>query len=335
MLYDPCRPKSLSSFCCPHCRGDLDWEGDGGCCQACGRSTTILGKRVVEFSRTRSQAAREIAGWSDEFIERIRASLPAIRVKSSVPPDLLVGLDEEGLIDSSLHLTKLGQNLAYHLLESEWQSGDAQFHEFLKLTSLGPEARVLDIGCGAGQTLRFLEPYGPAERVGIDVDLEALALGDRLADMEAQDISFGHTTAYALPFRDDHFSHIISRVALNYMHQREALREMVRVLQTGGFLVFRIERAWFDLWRLGHARGGREFLCLLRDLGFGLVHALVGWQPMPGNRISGGRAFGTVGRLAEILGRSHCKILRVEENTVCPKCLGHANQITLLAQHDA
>jgi SAM-dependent methyltransferase len=335
MSHDHCQPINLSCFCCPECRGDLGWEGDGGRCQACGRSITVLGKRVVELFGTRSPAAEVIAGWSDDFIARIRPWLLDLGAKAPVPLDALAVLGGEGLIDPSSHLTNLGNKLAYHLLESKWQSADAQFHDFLNLASLGPEARVLDIGCGAGQTLRLLAPYSPTERVGIDVDLEALAFGDRLADMEEQDISFSHTTAYALPFRDGHFSHIICRVALNYMHQRNALREMVRVLQPGGFLFFRIERVWFDLWRLARARGGRELLCRLRDLGFGLVHALVGWQPAPGNRVSGGRAFGTVGRLTKILGRSHCKIVRVEANMGCPRCLGFANQITLLAKRCA
>jgi SAM-dependent methyltransferase len=335
MLHDHCPLLAPTFYCCPDCRGDLGWEGDRGRCRSCGRTATLLGLRVVELSDARSPAAERIARWSDDFIERIGPWLLALHAQAPVPADAQAVLGEEGLIGPDARLTTLGNKLAYHVYESEWQATDAQFRGFLDRAALGPDARILDIGCGAGQTLRLLAPFSPAERVGIDFDSEVLAFGGRLADRQAQDISFGHATAYALPFKDGHFSHIISRVALNYMHQRKALREMVRVLQPGGFLVVRIERVWFDMLRLGHARGGRAFLCLLRDLGFGVVHALVGWQPVPGNCMSGGRAFGTVGRLAEILGRSGCKILQAEPSMGCPRCLGNASQVTLLARRCA
>jgi SAM-dependent methyltransferase len=276
-----------------------------------------------------------IVAWPDDFIERARPWLRDLGASTRVPPEALALLGDKGLIDGNARLSRLGNKLVYQLSEWDWQSTDAQFHDTLRAAGLGPRATVLDIGCGAGQTLRLLEPYSPAERIGIDVDVEALAFGSRWADLEDQDIAFGHATAYALPFRDSHFSHVICRVALNYMHQRSALSEMVRVLRPGGFLYCRFERIWFDLGRLGRARGARQALCRLRDLGLGMAHAVVGWQPAPGSRAGGGRAFGTVARLSTILRRAHCEILRVEANLNCPRYLGQANQMTVLAKRSA
>jgi SAM-dependent methyltransferase len=296
---------------------------------------SLLGERVVTLLGKSSPAAEQIAGWSADFIELAGPWLRDLGANTRVEKEALTALTEHGLINSDSCLSDLGRNLLYQLRETQWQATDAQFHETLAAASLGPAATVLDVGCGAGQTLRVLEPYSPAERIGIDVDLDALVFGSRVAGIQGQEIAFGHATAYSLPFRDGQFSHVLCRVALNYMHQRRALSEMVRVLRPGGYLYCRFERIWFDLGRLGRARGGREVLCRLRDLGLGASHALVGWQPVPGTRGGGGRAFGSVRCLSTMLRRSQCNVVRVEENRNCPRYLGRANQMTILARRMA
>ena len=96
----------------------------------------------------------------------------------------------------------------------------------------GNAQSILDIGCGAGQTIVAL---GCAARsTGVDIDLDALrhaasgAMGARLRVAAA--------TGERLPFRDDAFDFVYSRVALPYMHIPQALDEMHRVLRRGGRL---------------------------------------------------------------------------------------------------
>jgi ubiquinone/menaquinone biosynthesis C-methylase UbiE len=97
--------------------------------------------------------------------------------------------------------------------------------------------RILDVGCGAGQTL-IASRLGPETvAVGVDVHHPTLSLGKRLNG----DIQFVCGKGEALPFKDESFDLIISRVAVPYMQALSAIREMSRVLKAGG-----------DLWVVLH-----------------------------------------------------------------------------------
>lgn len=90
--------------------------------------------------------------------------------------------------------------------------------------------RVLDIGCGAGQTL-LATPFPPGTfRVGVDVAHEALVLGRELAP----DLPLLGARGEWLPFASAAFDLLICRVALPYMHTGRAVAEMARVLAPGG-----------------------------------------------------------------------------------------------------
>lgn len=97
--------------------------------------------------------------------------------------------------------------------------------------------RILDVGCGGGQTLIAGDLALDAVAVGIDIEHSALSLGRQLSNR----IHFVCGKGEALPFKDDCFDLVISRVALPYMHVQSALSEMSRVLKPGG-----------DLWIVLH-----------------------------------------------------------------------------------
>jgi SAM-dependent methyltransferase len=226
------------------------------------------------------------------------------------------GRKSQWRLDSASRLTALGSNLAYHCAEFAVQSTQSSGGDFLRgfvhLSALGAATAVLDVGCGAGQTLRLLQPYHPAERIGFDIDLEALAFGSRLAESHGETIRFVRASAYQIPFRDNRFTHVVCRIALNYLHQSRALREMVRVLQPDGYLYCSVEGPGFDMQFLRQARTPAQVLCRLRDLFYGLFLALTGAQPTPGNRLTGGRAFATIRRCTRALMRAGCDVIRAE-----------------------
>jgi ubiquinone/menaquinone biosynthesis C-methylase UbiE len=89
-------------------------------------------------------------------------------------------------------------------------------------------AKVLDIGCGAGQTLIAAFP----DRVcyGLDIDQEALRLGRSLTDR----VRFVRGQGEQLPYASESFDMVLARVSLPYMRLDPSLREMRRVLRSGG-----------------------------------------------------------------------------------------------------
>lgn len=89
---------------------------------------------------------------------------------------------------------------------------------------------ILDVGCGAGQTLIAADLGHDRILVGVDADEEALALGRSLTDT----IEFIHAPAEAIPLPSRSFDLIISRVALPYTDIPRAVREIARLLKPGG-----------------------------------------------------------------------------------------------------
>lgn len=139
------------------------------------------------------------------------------------------------------------------------------------LPDIGGARRILDIGCGAGQSLIALQPAEYS--FGIDVDAEALRLGRTQTDR----VGFSQAAGEFLPYRDSSFDLVFSRVALPYMHVATALAEMHRVLQPGG-------RLWLTLhapsipwiaWKRASLRGKVYFSYVLAN---GLLLHLTGKQ---------------------------------------------------------
>lgn len=125
--------------------------------------------------------------------------------------------------------------LAYHMLELEIARKREDPRRVAPVLS-SPYGSVLDIGCGAGQTLITSNLKPTTFSCGVDIDQEALALGARLS----RRIAFVRASGERLPFSDGSFEVVISRVSLPYMRLPAALREIVRVLKPGG-------QVWFTL----------------------------------------------------------------------------------------
>jgi SAM-dependent methyltransferase len=205
-------------------------------------------------------------------------------------------------------LTRLGRTFVYHLAEEDKQQLERETTDAISSMGLGTRSRVLDVGCGAGQTLRLLSSVSPAERVGVDVNVSALLLGCRWEEPAESGVRFVYANALSLPFRDHRFSHVICRVLLNYLPQNASLQEMVRLLEPGGHLYVVVEGIGHDVARLLQSSSLRSWLCRSRDLALGFVLEATGCQPLVGDRLWAGRSFATVRRLRPVLERLGCPL---------------------------
>jgi ubiquinone/menaquinone biosynthesis C-methylase UbiE len=119
--------------------------------------------------------------------------------------------------------------------------------------------RILDIGCGAGQTL--LVAASACNSVGLDINMDALELGRSWKPEQ----KFVCARAEALPFAPGSFDLVMARVSLEYTNLPVALAEVARVLKPGG-------RFWTMLVSFGTLRRTYLYDLNWRRLGaFGLV----------------------------------------------------------------
>ena len=124
--------------------------------------------------------------------------------------------------------------------------GEAHTRRMLALAQLPPGASVLDMGAGAGETLRLLRSGG-YDAVGID-------RAPRAPEVLRADF-------LAAPFPDGRFDAVISQCAFFISGDRPgALREAYRLLRSGGKLL--LSDVFFA-----------EPEPLLKSAGFELLHA--------------------------------------------------------------
>ncbi|PYS53677.1 MAG: hypothetical protein DMG13_11540 [Acidobacteria bacterium] len=121
----------------------------------------------------------------------------------------------------------LSQKRAYHLRELEIAL-DPSDPGHVSPPTIPPGRLILDVGCGAGQTLTAAYAGRPA--FGVDIDLEALQLAREFGCSAL--LVCGR--AEALPFRDTCFDLLIARSSLQYTNVRRSLSEIRRVLRKGG-----------------------------------------------------------------------------------------------------
>lgn len=171
----------------------------------------------------------------------------------------------------------------YHLSELQIAQDDSAPGHLLP--PIPAECRaVLDIGCGAGQTLIASRLGENVIACGLDPVPGALALGRTLTDR----VHFGVAIGEELPFANGTFDLVYSRVALPYMNIPRVLAETGRVLRPGGTVWLSLHPPRFALRimaraiRSGNARAALyPVYTLLNGV---LLHALNRQIPWPFGR---------------------------------------------------
>jgi SAM-dependent methyltransferase len=101
-----------------------------------------------------------------------------------------------------------------------------------------PDARILDLGCGQGNTTRCLaNSLDPSVCIGLDADAALVAYA-QTRDDNPPSVRFQQGDATHLPFPDASFDVGFCRYLLIHMSDpMRVVREMMRVVRPGGFAV--------------------------------------------------------------------------------------------------
>ena len=130
---------------------------------------------------------------------------------------------------------------------------------------------LLDAACGSGLTGRALRRLGYTDITGIDISSALLALAERTGAYDR--VGRVDMQVFPLPFVDGEFDAVVFVGALTYFETGEILRELCRIVRSGGHVVF-TQRD--DIMR------ERHYDAVLDDLERdGLWRRVFGTEPMP------------------------------------------------------
>lgn len=124
-------------------------------------------------------------------------------------------------------------NEAYYRYRESTRDFRVEAKLLYRLLEADPESRILEVGCGGGAFLAFLEERGH-RAVGVDILEEAV----RMASQAAPSSLVTRADALELPFEDSSFDRVLSHHLVEHLEDLSAaLREWRRVLKPGGKLV--------------------------------------------------------------------------------------------------
>jgi len=203
-------------FCCPQCKGGLDYDGARYHCPACLRGYPLR-FGIPDFRL--GEADLEDAGFFAAEAER-RSFEELVRLyyrRKRHSEDLI-----ERRVRGVLALAEKG---AENLDEIAALSGGR----------LGPGAgAMLEVGCGAGGSLLAARERF-ARVVGIDIALDWLVMARRRFAELGLDIPLACAGAEHLPFGSGSFDLILAQDVLEHVSDQDAtLREGARALKPGG-----------------------------------------------------------------------------------------------------
>jgi SAM-dependent methyltransferase len=130
-------------------------------------------------------------------------------------------------------------------LSATWMTGDYDLfsrymergaHQFFTRLGVEPNARLLDVGCGAGQ-LALIAARAGAIVTGCDIATNWLQKARSRARSEGLAVEFDEADAEALPYRDARFDVVTSLIGAMFAPRPELVAsELTRVCRPGGMI---------------------------------------------------------------------------------------------------
>nr|VFJ67622.1 MAG: Ubiquinone/menaquinone biosynthesis C-methylase UbiE [Candidatus Kentron sp. FM]VFJ67803.1 MAG: Ubiquinone/menaquinone biosynthesis C-methylase UbiE [Candidatus Kentron sp. FM]VFK16773.1 MAG: Ubiquinone/menaquinone biosynthesis C-methylase UbiE [Candidatus Kentron sp. FM] len=107
-------------------------------------------------------------------------------------------------------------------------------------SGIGKNSRVLDLGCGNGNSSFWLAEKTGCEVVGIDLANARIENAKQKSrEYPFLKVYFQVASITDLPFEDNRFTHVWSEAALYHVHDlKKGLQEVYRVLEEQGIFVF-------------------------------------------------------------------------------------------------
>ncbi len=150
----------------------------------------------------------------------------------------------------------------YHDKRTKMHPGGWFFNEYLEMPStlelLGnvKDKKILDYGCGSGIYTKILTKKG-AKVKGFDISEEML----RIAKKNNPDIEFKQGSGYNIPFTEK-FDIILASLVVHYMKDwNKMFREMGRVLNKGGIVIFSTGNPVYEVNKNIKVKG-KKYKCL-------------------------------------------------------------------------
>ncbi|KGR84494.1 class I SAM-dependent methyltransferase [Lysinibacillus odysseyi] len=106
--------------------------------------------------------------------------------------------------------------------------------EIFKNENINRMTRVLDAGCGTGQTAAYLASTYGAKVTGMDVNPTMVAKAVNRMRSNRLPVRLVQGSIEQMPFPDQSFDIIICESVLSFVDKPKALSEIYRILRTGG-----------------------------------------------------------------------------------------------------
>ena len=169
-----------------------------------------------------------------------RQHLPMPELAAAEQPVPITG-DLEDPEDLSLVVSVYNANVATSI-DLEDDARRNRMRDLIRFANPQEGMKILDLGAGTGLLAMLLAESVQAELVGIDISPAMLERAEYIRLNSRPEVSrrvdFRLAAAQQLPFRNERFDMVISRLMLHLSHKpQRILTEAMRVLKPGGMLV--------------------------------------------------------------------------------------------------
>lgn len=106
--------------------------------------------------------------------------------------------------------------------------------EILKSEQINGDSRILDAGCGTGQTAAYLASTYGAKVTGVDINPIMVEKAKQRMTTFKLPVEIIHGSIEKLPLKSESFDIILSESVLAFVNKPKAISEIFRLLKTGG-----------------------------------------------------------------------------------------------------